>query len=379
MNAAQRPTLMYVLGLAPQKIGGIEKFLRLFVLTLDRAGWNTVLCFDGPISEEFREFIDHPSVSVESLHHQGNLGFSCAGELWRLLRRHRPDRFIYAFHGVMRCFPWLARLGGCTRIFFNDHSSRQPGMKAAPLSLPKRIVGRLLTAPLTAIISVSEFTRRTGTAFGITSAPNIVVWNGVEVREPDPARRQSFRQQHGLPQDAVVITQVCWMIAVKGVGTMLDAAAALLPQNPDVRIVFVGGGPQLEEYRAAAEARGFGQRVVFTGMLNHPTDAGVFDATDIYCQPSIWQEAIGLAVLEAMSTAVPVVASDSGGLPEVVKDGATGFLFPTGDPVALADRLGRLTDDSALRSRFGQAGRERVLAHHQLLNTVTRYAEIVLA
>jgi len=97
-----RPRLMYVLGLAPQKIGGLEKFLRHFVIALDVAGWDSILCFDGPIAAEFREYISSPNVAIESLNNQGNLGLGCAGELWRLLRKYKPQTFVYAFHGVMR-------------------------------------------------------------------------------------------------------------------------------------------------------------------------------------------------------------------------------------------------------------------------------------
>jgi hypothetical protein len=82
---------MFVLGLAPQKIGGIEKFLRHMVVALDAAGWDSVLCFDGPIAAEFREYIASPNVMVESLDNQGHLGLACAGELWKLLRKHKPQ------------------------------------------------------------------------------------------------------------------------------------------------------------------------------------------------------------------------------------------------------------------------------------------------
>jgi len=78
---SKRPALMFVLGLAPRKIGGIEKFMRHFVIALDAAGWDSILCFDGPIATEFREFISSPYVTIESLDNQGHLVLACAGEL----------------------------------------------------------------------------------------------------------------------------------------------------------------------------------------------------------------------------------------------------------------------------------------------------------
>ena len=99
-----RPRLIYVLGLAPQKIGGIEKFLRYFVMAADAAGWDSVLCFDGPIADEFRAYISFPYVTIESLGNQEGLGLACAGKLWKLLRKHRPKPSFMPFTASFAVF-----------------------------------------------------------------------------------------------------------------------------------------------------------------------------------------------------------------------------------------------------------------------------------
>ena len=369
---------MFVLGLAPQKIGGIEKFLRHFVVALDAAGWDSVLCFDGPIAAEFREYISSPSVMIESLDNQGRLGLACAAELWKLLRKHKPQIFVYAFHGIMRCFPWMAKLAGCRQIFFNDHSSRPQGLASAPLSLPKRIAGRILTAPLTAIVSVADFTRRSGDALGITSARNVVVTNGVEVHEMDPRLRAEFRGRYGISNEELVITQVCWMIEVKGVEPMLRDAAMLLRTHSEIRFLFVGDGSELPRYRKLAVDLGIEGAVIFTGLLSNPTGIGVFDASDIYCQPSLWQEACPLAVLEAMSVKLPVIASNTGGLPELVEDGRSGFLVPVGGSLEICAALNRLLGDAKLRRSMGEAGYQLILKEHRIEDTARKYVEVFL-
>jgi glycosyltransferase involved in cell wall biosynthesis len=369
---------MFVLGLAPQKIGGGEKFLRHLAIALDAAGWDSVLCFDGPIAADFREYISSPYVTIESLDNQGHLGLACAGKLWKLLRKHKPRTFVYAFHGVMRCFPWLAKLAGCKQIFFNDHSSRLRGQVAAPLSLSKRIVGRILTAPLTAIVSVSDFTSRTGDVLGITSARNVVVANGVEVREMDLRRRAEFRERYGIANQDLVITQVCWMVEVKGVESMLRAAAMLVRAHSNLRFLFVGDGPELPRYRKLAIELGIEGAVTFTGFLGNPTGMGVFDASDIYCQPSLWQEASGLAVLEAMSVKLPVIASNTGGLPENVQDGRSGILVPVGGSLEIYAALERLLGDADLRRRMGEAGYRLILKEHRIEDTARKYVEVFL-
>lgn len=369
---------MYVVGMTPTKVGSLERFFQYFAAALDSAGWDTVLCFDGPISAEFKDYFAKPYIFLERLDNQGQLGFACAGKLWKLLTKHRPKIFVYAFNGVMRCFPWLARMAGCSRIFFNDHSSRAYGQTAAPLSLPKRMVGRFLTAPVTAIISVSEFTRKTGEAFGITSAPGIVVRNGVEVRPIAHERGRRFRQSLGIQSEDLVITQVCWMIEAKGVRTILQAFSTLLRKRNGIRLLLVGGGDELLQYRQFAVRLGIADAVIFTGILSNPTEMGLFEASDVYCQPSIWQEASGLAVLEAMSFKLPVIASNTGGLPDNVRHGETGLLVPVGDSERLCAALEELLEDADLRRSMGEAGYHLVLKEHRIEDIVRQYADIFL-
>lgn len=377
-ESARRPKLMYLLALAPNKIGGIEKFLRYFAEVLDPVGWDVVFCFEGSISPGFREYIHQRNVVLELLPNQGDLGLACAGQLWSLLRKHRPTVFVYAFHGVMRVFPWLAKAAGARRIFFNDHSSRPPGQVPGPLSLPKRIAGHLLTSPLTAIVSVAEFTQRTGRAFGLTSAPGVVIQNGVELPTYDSSRGAAFRARYLVPADAVVIVQVCWMVEVKGVETMLRAAALLLQRRRNIHLILAGEGPRLNNFQALAKDLGIGAAVTFTGKLANPTDVGLFEAADIYCQPSLWQEASGLAVMEAMSFKLPVVASDIGGLPESVQQGHTGYLVATGDSEGFCEALQRLVDDAHLREQLGTNGYEVICAKHRIEQVAERYVEFFL-
>lgn len=369
---------MFVAGLKPTKIGGIERFFQYLAAELDRAGWDTILCFDGPISAEFDAYFARPYITVERLDNQGQLGLACAGALWKLLRKYRPQIFVYAFHGVLRCFPWLAKAAGAKRIFFNDHSSRPYGQIAAPLSFPKRMIGRFLTAPIQAIVSVADFTRRTGTLFGVCGATNIVVTNGVEIRPPDGERRAAFRQRFGISGSDLVVTQVCWMIEVKGVETMLHAAASILRKRTGVHFLLVGDGAEIDAYRQLAADLGIDSSVTFTGIISNPTEAGVFDASDIYCQPSIWQEACPLAVLEAMSFRLPVIASHTGGLPELVVDEKTGILCPVRDSVRLGAALDDLLENTDRRKSMGEAGYQSVLRHHRIEDTARRYTDIFL-
>ena len=372
-----RPKIMFVYGYATQKVGGMEKFMWHFIREMDARGWDTVLCFDGLITDNIREYLHHPAATLELVNGQANLGVSAARALWTLLRRHKPQVFAYGFHGVMRVFPWMARLAGARRIFFNDHSSRPMGVVVQRMSLSKRIVGKTLTMPLTGIISVCEFVKRSARTTDLATAPNTVIWNGVDVGEPDPQRGVRFREQHGIPLHSIVCSMSVWMVEVKGVDVLLRASVELIASNPHLRLLLIGDGPRLPEYRLLAGELGIAEQVVFPGLLSDPVGLGVFDATDVFCQPSLWQEANPLAVLEAMSMKLPTVASDIGGLPEIVRENETGLLFPPGDVAALRTKLFILAADPAMRKRMGEAGRALVLKRHRVQRVAYEYAEVL--
>jgi glycosyltransferase involved in cell wall biosynthesis len=116
----------------------------------------------------------------------------------------------------------------------------------------------------------------------------------------------------------------------------------------------VGDGPCLREYKDLAAELGISGSVTFTGLLTNPTAMGVYDASDIYCQPSVWQEACPLSVLEAMSAKLPVIASNTGGLPELVQDGQSGILVPVGGSQEICAAMELLLADPDLRLSMGR-------------------------
>jgi glycosyltransferase involved in cell wall biosynthesis len=138
----------------------------------------------------------------------------------------------------------------------------------------------------------------------------------------------------------------------KGFDVLLEAIA----QVPEAQLVVVGGGPDLEDLVARAKTLGIGERVEFTGWVDNPRDH--LTRFDLYVQPSRF-EAQGLAIAEAMLAELAVVATDVGGIPDVVIDGETGLLVPPEDPEALARAIAELIDDPARRAEMGRAGRRR--------------------
>jgi glycosyltransferase involved in cell wall biosynthesis len=153
------------------------------------------------------------------------------------------------------------------------------------------------------------------------------------------------------------------MTYYKGFDVLIDAAQAL----PDDCVVLIGGdGDLLEHYRAIVRERGLSGKVHLLGhVLDHEL-VSHFEACDVFCLPSTARaEAYGVAILEAMVTAKPIVATDitGSGVPWVNVDGVTGLNVPVRQPQLLADALTRLLGDAELRARLGAAARERYLRH----------------
>lgn len=144
----------------------------------------------------------------------------------------------------------------------------------------------------------------------------------------------------------------------KNLPLLLDVWARVAAEAPEARLLVAGGGSMLEELRAQARRLGIGERVVFTGYVPEAEKADHFNLADIFFFPSA-MEGFGLTVAEAMASGLPVVASNRGSIPELVEQGAGGFVC---DPARREDFVARLLTllrDGDLRARFGARNRER--------------------
>jgi glycosyltransferase involved in cell wall biosynthesis len=177
-------------------------------------------------------------------------------------------------------------------------------------------------------------------------APVEVVYNGVPERAARPAL-------HGPPTVAFAGR----LIPGKGARTLVRAFARVAPSAPDARLVIAGDGPLAGELRQLVTTLGLSQRVELTGRLSRPVVEERFDAAWVQAVPTRFEEPFGLVAAEAMMRGTAVVASSSGGLPEVVDDGVSGLLVPPGDERALADALGALLQDRDRADRLGRNGR----------------------
>ena len=144
----------------------------------------------------------------------------------------------------------------------------------------------------------------------------------------------------------------------KGLIHLLKAYNRLRKRHVDARLLVVGSGPKLREYRRYVGLRQI-RDVEFLGRVSDEAKARYFASADIFCAPATGQESFGIVLLEAMAAGVPIVASDIHGYKNVVQRGTQGLLVEPRNHRALAAALYRLSRDPELRLRMGEAGRAK--------------------
>ncbi|MET0492643.1 MAG: glycosyltransferase [Actinoplanes sp.] len=143
----------------------------------------------------------------------------------------------------------------------------------------------------------------------------------------------------------------------KGPQIILETLPAVLAEHPDVLVSICGSGPMEEELRELIRAHDLGGNVELTGWLDPEALRRRVAAADLVVVPSIWPESFGLSCLEAFAEGVPVIATDLGGIPDLVRPGVSGLLVPPGDAAALARAIVELLSDEPRRRELGQAAR----------------------
>jgi glycosyltransferase involved in cell wall biosynthesis len=182
----------------------------------------------------------------------------------------------------------------------------------------------------------------------------------------------------GLAEDDEVITVIARLTPWKGHMVLLDAFRAVHAERPRARLLVIGAPTfweetYLHELQERAEELGCAQDIRWLGFRSDiPQLLGL---SDMMVLPS-FKEPFGIVVVEAMIAAKPVIVCDSGGPPEIVEDGVTGFIVPTAKVGPLADAMLELLGNPERARQMGAAGRERALTHFEIRVGVRKIEEL---
>ena len=176
----------------------------------------------------------------------------------------------------------------------------------------------------------------------------------------NPVITAAFSRESGKQKSESCIT-LLFMGSIgkrKGIYDLLEVLARLLDKSRRVRLL-CGGDGEVRQVKQKAEKLGIGDRVTMLGWVSGEAKQQAFTEADIYVLPS-YSECMPIGILEAMSAALPIVATDVGGVPDTLNHGVQGFLVTPADIGALTDALDNLIGDAELRYKMGMAGRKRV-------------------
>jgi phosphatidyl-myo-inositol dimannoside synthase len=256
--------------------------------------------------------------------------------------------------------PGLRRSAGAGRVVASTHG-HEVGWSMLPGA---RGVLRRIGSGADALTTISRWTRgRIAAAFG-PGAPLEVLPAGVDTEafRPDPAARAGLRRRYRLGE-APIVTCVSRLVPRKGQDALIRVLPRLRARVPGTRLLLVGDGPYRDRLHRLAAAHGVTAHVVFTGAVPATELAAHHAVGDAFALPcrtrggGLDVEGLGIALLEASASGVPVVAGNSGGAPETVLGGRTGHVVDGRDLDALAARLTDLLLDPARARAMGAAGR----------------------
>ncbi|MFL5777849.1 MAG: glycosyltransferase family 4 protein [Chloroflexota bacterium] len=217
---------------------------------------------------------------------------------------------------------------------------------------------RELTPQMDRLVAVSRAIERKLRDEGRTTVPISLVYNGVDLRGYETQGPCcTLEQEYGIEPGSKLVGVVARLEPEKGHPTLLEAWPAVLRLVPDAYLLVVGEGSRREALEEKARQLGIERRVVFTGRRDNVP--AVTAALDVAMLPS-YREAQGLSVLEAMALSRPVVASDVGGIPEMIESGVSGLLVPPHDAAGLARAIVRLLTDQRYADSIGAAGHDLV-------------------
>jgi len=362
--------------------GGMEYMLITLIKNTPLLYRHAVICLEG--YGDLRASLASDDVQCIALHKKPGKDWHCYLRLWRALRRLKPA-IVHTYNfGALDMAP-VAKLAGVGRVIHAERGrdAADPNGESKKYRRMRRWLLPFIDRYVTVSADLQSWLIR-----DVRIPPARVTWvpNGIDVTSFDDVRSTHSRR-HLLrtfaPAGSVLIGTVGRLDPVKDQLGLIKAFCQLRQQLPEwrerLRLVLVGEGSQRKVLEAKIASAGL---VAQVQLLGNRTDvAALLGEFDIFALSSIAEGMPG-AVLEAMASGLPIVATRVGGVGEVVVDGVTGTLVEPSNPTALAQALRGYVENESRRRQHGHAGRERVEQHfslHAMLAGYTSLYDEVLA
>lgn len=361
-------TVVQLLHFHPRGRRSMEVFQIALAEELLRQGWRTVHVVSGEPGEYFKSELQRLKSPYLVAKFPLTLREACRVGL--RLRAFRPKIVHTAFLSSFSPSVFLVKkFSGASRLIVADHSSGATPPKRGLKRLLAKVRAAVVSTYVDQVVAVSDFIRNRDIHSVYLPAQKVrTILNGVEVERYPKA-------QPTRGDGPAVVGFVGQLITEKGVRTLLQAVKELAgPDVPPFKLLIAGQGAQEEELRRFCLDNAL-NCVQFLGQIDWVPE--LLASADIVVVPSEWEEAFGFTVAETMAAGACVIASDAGGIPEIVgTDGTAGVLFRKGDRAELKSKLLELLSDPSRRKRMGASARKRAEELFSLGRMVQDYSKL---
>jgi glycosyltransferase involved in cell wall biosynthesis len=277
--------------------------------------------------------------------------------LWALLRREKPTIVHTHTYKAGILGSWAAKMAGVPIIIHTPHGHIFFGHFSPLVTRFFMMIERLTAAMVDRMVALTEGERRDYAAFSVVNPDKMVtIHSGVNIDQfmKVKANGREKKRSLGLNTNGLVVGTMGWLLPIKGPIYLLKAMAEVWQDHPDIQLVYVGKGDLEKELKEEAYQAGVSDKVKFLGWRDDIPE--IMQIIDIFVLPSL-NEGMGRVLVEAMASGKPIVASNVGGIPDLVKNGHNGFLVAPGDVNGLSLAIKKLIEDEQLRLKMGRKGR----------------------
>lgn len=357
-------------------LGGAESLAAAFAAACDPRRVDVQVCFLKRIGDNpFEHALRARGVRCTCLEARNLRDVRAFRRLVRLVRDERID-LVHAHLTSAAIWGTIAsRLTGRPCVV-TLHVLPLEGHAGTRSGLRERLMNLLLRRWSAGVIAVSGAVRGAYVrAARIDPSKIAVVHNGVDCDAfaPDSRRRSAARRQLGLGPGAMAVLTVSVLREGKGLDVLLQAARTVVAAVPDAVFLVAGDGPSSEGLRACAADLGLSDRLRWLGFRRDVPE--MLAAADLFVLPTL-RDALPTALLEAMAAGLAVIASDTGGIPEIVEAPGLGRLVPPSDPEALAGAIIHLLRRPEERAAMGAAARDHIRARFSTRAWIERLEEV---
>ena len=351
------------------RIGGAERHLLDLCKGLDRRKFRPEIIYFHRDEQMLPEFLQEGIPSSLFPVKGGELTFREIWRLSRLIKKLSPDIVhVHLFH-ASRFGAMAAFLAGVRQIVRTKHNVSDPETRPGKRD---RIWRVLQSAILTRTVAVSQaIAEQVGTPY--------VIYNGIDTDyfDPnliDPTERAGYAKLFDV-KGSPIIGIAARLTKQKGHSVLLNAFSELLSDWPNAQLLIAGDGEELPTLELLSNKLNLTEHVQFLGPIRNVRE--FLSVLDVFAHPSIF-EGLGIAVIEAMSMGLAIVATKVDGLAELITDGVEGSLVEPNNPIALSKAMKRILSDPALRKNMGQRARKKAVEKFSVKTMIQKYEELYL-